>query len=79
MDFTFSEEQIAARQVARDFARREVYPTLKEWERQPTVEPPACCRAWRSWGLLGLCLPVRYGGQGFDYLTLGWCAKNWSA
>ena len=22
-------------------------------------------------GILGICLPVKYGGQGFDYITLG--------
>jgi len=70
MDFTFSEEQIAARQVARDFARREVYPTLKEWDRSQQLNPRVLPRM-AELGLLGLCLPVRYGGQGFDYLTLG--------
>ncbi len=29
------------------------------------------CRAWRELGILGICLPVRYGGQGMDYITLG--------
>ncbi len=28
-------------------------------------------------GILGICLPVRYGGQGMDYIAWGWPARNW--
>jgi alkylation response protein AidB-like acyl-CoA dehydrogenase len=32
---------------------------------------PATLPRMAELGILGICIPVRYGGQGFDYLTLG--------
>ena len=70
MDFTLAEEHIRAREMVRQFARQEVYPTLKEWDRRQAMNPDILPRMGEL-GILGICLPVRYGGQGFDYLTLG--------
>ena len=70
IDFTLSEEQRRARALVRDFALGEVYPTLKDWDRQQQMNPAILPRMGEL-GILGICLPVRYGGQGFDYLTLG--------
>ncbi len=70
MDFELSQEQIMAQQMVRDFARKEVYPTIKEWDRKQELSPAILPRM-AELGILGICLPVRYGGQGFDYLTLG--------
>lgn len=70
IDFTLSEEQRRARAMVRDFARSEVYPTLKDWDRKHQMNPAVLPRM-AELGILGICLPVRYGGQGFDYLTLG--------
>ena len=70
IDFTLSEEQRRARAMVRDFASNEVYPTLKDWDRQQQMNPAILPRMG-ALGILGICLPVRYGGQGFDYLTLG--------
>ncbi len=70
MDFTLSEEQTRAREMVRQFAMNEVYPTLKEWDRKQQMNPAILPRM-AELGILGICLPVRYGGQGFDYLTLG--------
>jgi alkylation response protein AidB-like acyl-CoA dehydrogenase len=70
MDFKLTEEHHAAARLARDFAQKEVYPTLKDWDRQGQMNPEILPRM-AALGLLGICIPTRYGGQGFDYLSLG--------
>ena len=70
MDFQLSEEQQMAQQMVREFALKEIYPTIRDWEHQQALNPFVLPRMG-ALGILGICLPVRYGGQGFDYLTLG--------
>ncbi len=69
MDFALTEEHKMAQQMVREFARREVYPTIKEYDRKQEMNPDILPRMAEE-GILGICLPVRYGGQGFDYITL---------
>ena len=56
--------------MVRDFAEREVYPTIKESDRKQEMNPAVLPRM-AELGILGVNIPVRYGGQGFDYITLG--------
>ena len=69
MDFSLTEEHQKAQQMVRDFALKEVYPTIKEWDRKQEMNPAVLPRMGEL-GILGINIPVRYGGQGFDYLTL---------
>lgn len=59
-----------AQAMVREFARKEVAPTIKEYDRKGEMAPFVLERMGQL-GILGICLPVRYGGQGMDYLTLG--------
>ncbi len=70
MDFSLNEEQIAARKMVRDFAQKEVIPVIGEWDRKQEMNPAFLPRM-AELGILGINIPVRYGGQGFDYVTLG--------
>jgi alkylation response protein AidB-like acyl-CoA dehydrogenase len=70
MDFALNEEQREARKMVRDFAQKEVIPTIGEWDRKQEMNPDTLPRM-AELGILGICIPVRYGGQGFDYVTLG--------
>jgi glutaryl-CoA dehydrogenase (non-decarboxylating) len=70
MDFTLTEEHIQARKMVRDFTTKEVIPTIGEWDRKQEMNPATLPRM-AELGILGICIPVRYGGQGFDYITLG--------
>lgn len=70
MDFTLTEEHIQAQKMVRDFAHREVIPTIGEWDRRQEMNPATLPRM-AELGILGINIPVRYGGQGFDYITLG--------
>jgi len=70
LDFTLNEEQRMAQQMVRDFAQKEVAPVIKECDRQQQMADFVLPRM-AELGILGICLPVRYGGQGMDYITLG--------
>jgi glutaryl-CoA dehydrogenase (non-decarboxylating) len=69
MDFTLTEEQIMARDMVRNLAREKIYPTIKEWDRKHQPHPDVLPLLAEN-GVLGINIPVRYGGQGFDYITL---------
>ena len=69
MDFTLTEEHLMAQKMVRDFAQKEVYPELKNWDRRQEMNPAELPRM-AELGILGINIPVRYGGQGFDYITL---------
>jgi glutaryl-CoA dehydrogenase (non-decarboxylating) len=70
MDFQLTEEHKQAQKMVRDFAAKEVIPTIGEWDRKQQMNPDTLPRM-AELGILGICIPVRYGGQGFDYITLG--------
>jgi glutaryl-CoA dehydrogenase (non-decarboxylating) len=70
MDFELTEEQRMAQQMVREFAQREVAPTIKEYDRRQEMAPNVLERMGEL-GILGICLPAGYGGQGLDYITLG--------
>jgi alkylation response protein AidB-like acyl-CoA dehydrogenase len=70
MDFTLTEEHLQAQKMVRDFCQKEVAPVIKEADRTQTMHPSILPRMGEL-GILGICLPVKYGGQGFDYITLG--------
>ncbi len=70
MDFSLGEEHLMAQRMVRDFAQKEVRPTIKEWDRKQEMNPATLPRM-AELGILGINIPVRYGGQGFDYITLG--------
>jgi alkylation response protein AidB-like acyl-CoA dehydrogenase len=70
MDFNLSEEHLQAQKMVRDFAAREVIPVIGEWDRKQQMNPAFLLRM-AELGILGISIPVRYGGQGFDYITLG--------
>jgi glutaryl-CoA dehydrogenase (non-decarboxylating) len=70
MDFALNSEQLAARKMVRDFAQKEVMPVIGEWDRKQEMNPTFLPRM-AELGILGINIPVRYGGQGFDYVTLG--------
>nr|MBN1228111.1 acyl-CoA dehydrogenase family protein [Anaerolineae bacterium] len=70
MDFSLTEEHRLAANMVRQFAHSEVAPTIQEWDRKQEMAPHVLPRMGEL-GILGICIPVRYGGQGYDYITLG--------
>jgi alkylation response protein AidB-like acyl-CoA dehydrogenase len=70
MDFSLSEEHVMLQKAVRDFAEKEVLPIIREYDPQHKF-PSELLPKMAEMGLLGVCLPVRYGGAGFDYIALG--------
>jgi alkylation response protein AidB-like acyl-CoA dehydrogenase len=68
MDFELNEEQTMFRDMARQFAEREIVPPLKENERQERFDP-GIIKKLASQGLLAPHIPQEYGGLGLDYIT----------
>ncbi|MDE2058849.1 MAG: acyl-CoA dehydrogenase family protein [candidate division NC10 bacterium] len=70
MDFALTPDHEAVRDATREFCRREILPHLRDWERAERI-PADIVPKIAAQGLLGLCIPRRYGGLGLDYLSLG--------
>jgi alkylation response protein AidB-like acyl-CoA dehydrogenase len=70
MDFTLTDEQRMVQKMVRDFAQKEVAPVIKEYDRKQEMAPFVLKRMGEL-GILGICFPVRYGGQGMDFISLG--------
>jgi glutaryl-CoA dehydrogenase (non-decarboxylating) len=70
MDFTLSEEHQMVQKMVRDFAEREIAPVIKEHDRAQTFDRSLLPKM-AAQGILGICIPVRYGGAGMDYISLG--------
>jgi 3-oxocholest-4-en-26-oyl-CoA dehydrogenase beta subunit len=73
MDFTYSEEQEAVRELAgRIFTERVTHERLKEIEQAAAEEGPIDRPLWRELadaGLLGIALDEEYGGAGLDFVA----------
>lgn len=75
MDFRLSSEHEMVQRMVRDFALKEVSPIIKEWDRKGEMSPDILPRM-AELGILGICIPVRYGGQGMDYISLGLASEE---
>ncbi|MCS6962824.1 acyl-CoA dehydrogenase family protein [Thermoflexus sp.] len=70
MDFRLSDEHRMVQQMVREFAEREIRPVIKEHDRAQKPIPWLFERM-AALGLMGICIPVKYGGAGMDYISLG--------
>ena len=65
MNFAFSDEQELLRRTVRDFARSEVAPFAREWDREERF-PKEVVPKLAAMGLLGIRIPEEYGGSAMD-------------
>lgn len=70
MDFELTKQQAMFKDMAKEFAIREVQPYVKEWDRECKM-PAEVFRKLGAQGLLGIKAPEEYGGLGLDWVTLG--------
>jgi glutaryl-CoA dehydrogenase (non-decarboxylating) len=75
IDFDLTEEQRLLEQTVREWARREVAPRIKELDRAHTFDPKILPQM-AELGLLGISVPVEYGGAGMDYVALGLASEE---
>ncbi len=70
MDFELTTEQAMFKDMAKEFAIREVQPYVKQWDRECKM-PHEVFEKLGAQGLLGIKAPVEYGGLDLDWMTLG--------
>ncbi|HMT90709.1 MAG TPA: acyl-CoA dehydrogenase family protein [Dermatophilaceae bacterium] len=68
MDLALTDEQLAFRQVAREWLDATVVPHRRDWDRAEQVDT-SIIRGLGEMGFLGLTIPEEYGGIGGDYIT----------
>ena len=78
MDFSLSQEHQMTQKMVRDFAQKEIAPVITEYDRKQEPIPFALKRMGEL-GILGICFPIRYGGQGMDYISLGLACEELEA
>lgn len=78
MDFNLTEEHRMVVNMVRSFAEKEVAPVIKQYDRAQEMAPFILPRM-AELGILGICFPVRYGGQGMDYIALGLACEELEA
>ena len=67
VDFTLTDEQKSMREMAHDFALKEIRPVAWEYDRDGTWPQEIIEQAW-GLGLMNTHLPTEYGGAGLGYL-----------
>lgn len=69
MNFEFTEEQKMLRETVRNFVDKEIMPYIAEWDRKGHFERSLIPKL-AELGLMGVCIPEKYGGAGMDYNSL---------
>jgi acyl-CoA dehydrogenase len=67
VDFTLTDEQKSMREMAHEFAEREIRPVAWEYDRDATWPGEIIEKAWEL-GLMNVHLPSEYGGPGLGFL-----------
>ena len=70
ISFDLSDEQRLLEQSVRDWAAREVAPTIHDLDREHRFDKNVFPQM-AALGLLGISVPQEYGGAGMDYISLG--------
>ncbi len=71
IDFSLTDEQRLLGQTVREWAARDVAPYIRENDRQHHFDRERVLGGMARLGLLGVAVPVEYGGAGMDYISLG--------
>jgi acyl-CoA dehydrogenase len=67
VDFTLTEEQQSMREMAHDFAEKEIRPVAWEYDKEGTWPGEILDKAWEL-GLMNSHFPPEYGGPGLGFL-----------
>jgi len=69
MDLSYSNDQTMVRNMAREFATKELEPIAAEVDEKGEF-PHESIKKMAELGLLSMTIPEQYGGAGFDFLSL---------
>ena len=70
MSFELNDDHRLLEQSVREWAHREIAPRIRELDRAHRFDA-SILPQMASLGLLGISVPVEYGGAGMDYISLG--------
>jgi acyl-CoA dehydrogenase len=68
VDFSLTDEQKDMREMAHNFAEKEIRPVAWDYDRDGTWPQEIIEKAWEV-GLMNTHIPEEYGGPGLDYVT----------
>ncbi|MCZ4128042.1 acyl-CoA dehydrogenase family protein [Stutzerimonas balearica] len=77
-DLELTEDQRMIRDMARDFARREIAPHAQAWEKAGWIDD-ALVAQMGELGLLGMVVPEQWGGSYVDYVAYALAVEEISA
>ncbi len=66
MEFSFNEELLEIKRIAREFAEKEIRPHVMEWD-EKQIFPVDVLKQLAQLGFLGVLIPTEYGGAGLGY------------
>lgn len=69
MHFELTEEQELLKKTVRNFVDKEIMPNIREWDENHHFET-SLLKKLADLGLMGVCIPEKYGGSGMDYNAL---------
>ncbi|MGA2525158.1 MAG: acyl-CoA dehydrogenase family protein [Smithellaceae bacterium] len=78
MDFTLTKEQEMFRDMAKEFAEREVVPSVQERDREERFFPEIM-QKMANQGFFAIKVPQEMGGLGLDWTTMGLVAEQIAA
>ena len=70
MNFSFTDEQLALRDMVRKFAEKELKPCYTQWDREKKY-PRHLNKRMGELGLIGMAVPVEKGGMGAPHVSEG--------
>ena len=73
--FDLTEENLMLEQSVREWSAVEVAPQIRQLDREHRFDK-SILKKMAVLGLLGLCVPKKYGGVGMDYVSLGLASEE---
>jgi glutaryl-CoA dehydrogenase (non-decarboxylating) len=73
--FDLTEENLMLEQSVREWSAAEVAPHIRQLDREHRFDE-SILKNMAALGLLGLCIPKKYGGVGMDYVSLGLASEE---
>jgi glutaryl-CoA dehydrogenase (non-decarboxylating) len=70
MNFDLNDDHRLLEQSTREWAAKEVAPAIQQLDREHRFDRGLLTKM-AELGLLGVCVPAKYGGAGMDYISLG--------
>src|SRR5215471_3583141 len=76
IDFSLTDEQRLLESSVREWAAKEVMPSIRENDRNHHFDRDRILGGMAKLGLLGISVPQEYGGAGMDYICLGLASEE---